>query len=1113
MVLYAHAGLAEPLFLSSSDGQVYRLEDPGTSRWKALTASELLASQKEDFAFGDLRIDQNKVEVRSGTRWKDLGVRLPPSGLTYETAFKDGNGGIAISLGGAGNGFNYKFPDGPVVVWNRSEWKGVRPELTQLSPSPSGVGFIGVDAEGEIFHIDPPTRQRREFVATSLGKRGKGTQIIALESGETALSSPGKPLEMLRADLKSTALKLPKAVGSQSWEVSVPFRSNVHAQLNQKIQAIAPPPPPPQLALKKNTSKETTTTKKLPKEAASPATVGERQRTPQRFTDIDLSRAIEERIQRVEEFKFIREQAERLGLRVWLFGGTAAAYAHYVNWDLKRESGDESFQAERFQYDYTDIFRSNQDADLVVSGDEHAAGELESLLKARFHHFEGNKTKWEVRMLETKRGDKEPLLNQPDFLNQHTDSNSTGLIEVTAPKKGEFAIRDLRDWDADWKKYPPQFFTDIAEGKLHYYFSDTHSETSRYKQGLNPPILSVIRYFTKAFQYELQMRSEDLNHIKKIIEAFRPESVQSGYVATWIEKNGKKLIQNAVSIEFALKTMRDVGLAQKLIAINDDAHEIDTLAWWLNKVALESKPLSAKGRTAKELGIDIVAHETRDFLAYESITRSPTGKPNVLTSRSDASGENAIYGDGFYTAMGERGARGTGMTIRFEVDPMAREGEDFSKQDEIVIFHNRNALRVIPESFEMSPVELVNALVSEQYDVSNLALLEKLSRKISPKSSNLSQEELDEINEILRKAIRARRFVPVLKTIGKLGSPALNEIAYSVVEHVLGLKGNRRDVKIGDQSLVVTELLNRPFTRGWTNIVELFWGHFVNPQVFNSYGDNSSNGYMKNWDEAILKGLKLREAFSEYGVGIIAEKLLGSHSGGAWDEIAELLLERHPTRGPEAIAKHAMHLPRRNEDFLIESILAYVRENPEKVEVYIDLIKGFLQTPNGQKRQDVMEVILNDMSTTPDIARLMVKNVLALDLEKHLPVLEVAIDNFGVTSMSDTLAKALVRPNNIHLTYVIRLLLDDGAGEALIKNVFSKPEAAAYPKLAAEALMYIADLPRTARVELSAHRNNPNWKAIFEAMEMDYPEAMKHLSDHYDLDLHTCRPMFLKLAE
>ena len=49
------------------------------------------------------------------------------------------------------------------------------------------------------------------------------------------------------------------------------------------------------------------------------------------------------------------------------------------------------------------------------------------------------------------------------------------------------------------------------------------------------------------------------------------------------------------------------------------------------------------GKTAAELGIEVVAHETNHFLAYESITRAHSGEPNVLTSREGAPGELAAF--------------------------------------------------------------------------------------------------------------------------------------------------------------------------------------------------------------------------------------------------------------------------------------------------------------------------------------------------------------------------------------------------------------------------------------------------------------------------------------
>lgn len=162
----------------------------------------------------------------------------------------------------------------------------------------------------------------------------------------------------------------------------------------------------------------------------------------------DLGSEISGRRNRVAEFRLIRELAAQRGLRVWLFGGTAASFAHYVKWDLLREHGDLRFQSLRFDYDYTNIFQSTQDLDIVVDGSAKMAGSFESLLKVQFPYFFGKKqATWEVRSLREPQGGKGGLLGDFGFMNQNTDSNSTGMIELTDPPPGESVVRDLREWD------------------------------------------------------------------------------------------------------------------------------------------------------------------------------------------------------------------------------------------------------------------------------------------------------------------------------------------------------------------------------------------------------------------------------------------------------------------------------------------------------------------------------------------------------------------------------------------------------------------------------------------------------------------------------------------
>ncbi len=478
-----------------------------------------------------------------------------------------------------------------------------------------------------------------------------------------------------------------------------------------------------------------------------------------RFDREKLASEIAARRARVPEFEFIRNEAEKRGLRVWLFGGTAAGYGHYVKWDLLREAGDLRFQKARFDYDYTNIYRSTQDLDIVVDGSASQAQEFQQVLKTQFPYFVGSKaTPWEVRSLREASHDKGAILDDFGFMNQHTDSNSTGMIELTNPPQHESVVRDIRDWK---NANDSQFLKDVHEDKLTYYFSPTHEQTARAKEGKNPPIFSVVRALTKAFQYDLKLRPEDLAVMKKEIDQFSPyRDLRSADAQRWLEKNGKKLYQHAVDIEYASETLNQLGLKQKLLAIKNNPNDQDSLSWWMSKEPLKAKPVGeGSGTTAKELGLDVVAHETNNFLAYESITRAHTGEPNVLISRQGAAGETAVYGNGFYTKTGIKGARGTGITIRFKVDPNAREGKDFTRSGEFIIWQNKNAIRVIPESLEMSPSQYFEFLAEgKEISEADKALLWKLKRKLehSMASGLADPAELKKIRILFMEQMKAK---------------------------------------------------------------------------------------------------------------------------------------------------------------------------------------------------------------------------------------------------------------------------------------------------------------------------------------------------------------------
>jgi hypothetical protein len=501
------------------------------------------------------------------------------------------------------------------------------------------------------------------------------------------------------------------------------------------------------------------------------------------ITADELLKGLSQNLSRVDEFRFLQEQANKLGVKVYLFGGTAAAFAHYVKWDLLRIKGDTRFHPVRFDYRYINIYRSTQDLDIVVDGPITAIQEIQKALQQQFPYLQGSKTEkdaWEVRSLRENLGDKLALLNNPDFLQQHTDSKSVGLIEVTDPASPQERVRDLRDWE---NRTNPGFLRDIVEGKIHYYFSETHNNTKFYLEGRNPPILSAVRYFIKVLQLDLEMRTEDLNILQKIINEFEPDSIGgSSYLKKWFQENGPKLIQNAIDVERAMKLIEHVGLRQKLLQVGS-IRDIGSLAWWMNKKPLESFPLLASKenpdqQTAADLKLNVIAHETTSFQVFEAITRSHKLLPNVLISRKNHAGETAAYGDGFYAMVGDRsGFHGTGFTIRFTLDPRAILNRDFTLHGNYIIIKNRNAIRVIPENLKMDLIEYYNWLGS---------------------TDTLSKDDLG-IYERLRLAMRARFIKPTSEEITYLNQLPLEDLSKLII----------KDLNIDSRTLLLNVSLHR----------------------------------------------------------------------------------------------------------------------------------------------------------------------------------------------------------------------------------------------------------------------------------------------------------------
>jgi hypothetical protein len=347
----------------------------------------------------------------------------------------------------------------------------------------------------------------------------------------------------------------------------------------------------------------------------------------------------------------------------------------------------------------------------------------------------------------------------------------------------------------------------------------------------------VIRYFTKAFKEELEMRPEEEAVLRRLITDFDPSSLNDR-TKQWIEKNGKKLFQHAVNLEYAAKTLDRFGLKEKLIALGDPKKE-DSLPWWLSRKPLESfeigklepliDPSRPPGKTARELGIDVVSHETRSFLAYESITRSHVGEPNLFTSRPNAAGEVAAHGEGAYTQRGDHGAVGSGITIHFKMHPDARENVDFRVPDlaqKYVVVQNKNAFRVIPESLATTGLGALALLSGEDFDPArDKALVDMILRRLGTSERPFLQSDLPEVERILR--AEAAKPQPSMEAIKLWFSSALSRSRPDFADLFIREGANRSGL---DAILSIPYWRERPEVRAWlldgirkSTVSEVLW--------------------------------------------------------------------------------------------------------------------------------------------------------------------------------------------------------------------------------------------------------------------------------------------------
>lgn len=417
------------------------------------------------------------------------------------------------------------------------------------------------------------------------------------------------------------------------------------------------------------------------------------------------------------ELVFIRQMLDELKIRGWLLGGSTYSYGNFIRDLMLAENSGEALP-DAFQKDANGYFRlrnmirTSQDIDLVIDGSESDKEILEHYLKdqypyrlARFlesPNSAAGDSAWEVRLLKEEAGHKIALFNNPEFLNIHNDSGSTGIFEITDPPKGEPYVRDLLDWENTGNA----FVQNLHGGTLQYFYNENHNATKRAQKGKNPELFSVIRYLTKAFHRNLEIPDTEWRIQQRIVDKFRGVwELHVPYGVDRLRRLAIKMLVNAADIETAWKFIDGVGLRKKLKEIGGEGKY--SLSHWMSKRPLFSRALGQAvgedSKTAQELGLTEVFFPIREPWEYECLLHALPGRANVFSDHKIQQRKSVLHA--VFVALKDRSTEDQ-LWVRMQLNPSARLNSDFFIHPEGLSVVNKNALTVPRESLTRTVSEL-----------------------------------------------------------------------------------------------------------------------------------------------------------------------------------------------------------------------------------------------------------------------------------------------------------------------------------------------------------------------------------------------------------------------
>jgi|GEM_PF-6075488 len=235
----------------------------------------------------------------------------------------------------------------------------------------------------------------------------------------------------------------------------------------------------------------------------------------------ELQEAVSEYLSKTVEAKELHRLSGTLGAAdIYIIGGASARIVRAVDQYLKTPSG----QRKGLPGKVVDLLSATQDIDFVIDGNQEQIEKWSEEIPKALPYKLGDKTLFQVMPLypNPERG----VLNNPDILNQNTDSFSTGLLKIVSKPGSTLAqIIDIRH--PSGASEAGGFLSAVISDKIDYLDSDRHESTSMAREGRNPKAVSATKYLVNLSRYGSSFDEKDFETITEIIKTLTADVAEA----------------------------------------------------------------------------------------------------------------------------------------------------------------------------------------------------------------------------------------------------------------------------------------------------------------------------------------------------------------------------------------------------------------------------------------------------------------------------------------------------------------------------------------------------------------------------------------------------------